>query len=544
MLSAWATSAYRHPKLKAILAYVRGGRVVQNLIDKGTLPTDSDGRLQTTWTGPKAEMPAIFRVLKNPDASFVRWRVEAPGDPASGTWEDATLVRSWVQYYGNLQTKRGLDMANGDLNAVLAEQHPSKIRNDGDKAKLISSNDRAGYTFRGRLTNSDQACGVSFQVTQRAHSALSWLIRRQGHSHGDQVIVTWAVSGKPLPDPFQNSLDLFLNADELGVATANHEVRPSTVSVGDVGQAFALRLNKAISGYQAKLDTADNIVVLALDSASKGRLAITFYRELAGSEFLKRVQRWHESFAWHQDYGANPVTRRPLRFVGAPSPKDISEAAYGHLKEKTRKLAKSVIERLLPCIVDSRAVPRDLVESVVRRTCNRAAFEKGKKGQERLWEKNLGIACALFRGFFTERAYQMSLEPDRLSRDYLYGRLLAIADRIERVALNVASEKRETNAARLMQRFSDRPFSTWRSIELALTPYRARLRVSRPSFLAKADRLLDAVICSFSKDDFQSDQRLSGEFLLGYHCQRAALRPPQESEPADLLIADSDGKEN
>ena len=65
----------------------------------------------------------------------------------------------------------------------------------------------------------------------------------------------------------------------------------------------------------------------------------------------------------------------------------------------------------------------------------------------------------------------MTLETDRRTRDYLYGRLLAIAENIESRALFVARETRDTTAARLMQRFADRPYSTWRTIELALVPY-------------------------------------------------------------------------
>jgi CRISPR-associated protein Csd1 len=74
-----------------------------------------------------------------------------------------------------------------------------------------------------------------------------------------------------------------------------------------------------------------------------------------------------------------------------------------------------------------------------------------------------------------------------------------------------------------MQRFADHPCSTWRSIELALTPYKTRLRTNRPTVLLERDKLLDAVIGKFSGEDFISDGKLSGEFLLGYHCQRAAL---------------------
>lgn len=125
----------------------------------------------------------------------------------------------------------------------------------------------------------------------------------------------------------------------------------------------------------------------------------------------------------------------------------------------------------------------------------------------------------------------MAIEPERMTRDYLYGRLLAIADSIEGYALYLTDEgkKRETTAARLMQRFADRPFSTWRSIELALGPYKSRLQAGSEksaAFLAKRRRLLDEVVTTLdSIEDRISDVPLTGEFLLGYHCQRQAFRP-------------------
>jgi CRISPR-associated protein Csd1 len=120
----------------------------------------------------------------------------------------------------------------------------------------------------------------------------------------------------------------------------------------------------------------------------------------------------------------------------------------------------------------------------------------------------------------------MALEEERASRDYLYGRLLAVADSIEGFALTKAETNRDTTAARLMQRFADRPFSTWRNIELALTPYKSRLKSSEKGagFLWKREKLLDEIQCRFQSDDFTDDHALSAEFLLGFHCQRMALR--------------------
>lgn len=139
----------------------------------------------------------------------------------------------------------------------------------------------------------------------------------------------------------------------------------------------------------------------------------------------------------------------------------------------------------------------------------------------------------------------MALEPDRTTRDYLYGKLLAIADSIESYALFIADEKqRDTTAARLMQRFADHPFTTWRTIELALRPYMSRLKSGgeKPSaFLRKRERILDEISTRLdSIAERTSDAALSGEFLLGYHCQRQALRPDGAATAKDDLTETND----
>ena len=501
------------------------------------MPEAVDGELLDRWEAGK-EKPALFRQLTpakgiyKPQNALIRWIVESKSDPVSEVWKDRSLQNAWKDYCNAEATGTGLCMVTG-MEQVLATKHPKGVRGGRDGAKLVSwkKEDESDFIYLGRFLEASQVLGVGREVTQKAHSALRWLIERQGYRNGDQVFVAWAVGGKLVPDPFRDSHRLFLAADEAALGDTTGDEEPSQPNVGDVGQAFAWRLKKAIAGYRAALGFTDGIVVMGLDSATPGRMAITFYRELTGSEFLDRIQAWHEGYAWHQDYGKDPESKRALCFIGAPSPRDIAEAAFGHSRDKKQKLHKATVERLLPCIIDGRSLPRDLMESCVRRTCNRGAFEKDRNGREREWERNLGITCALFRGFFRERGYGMTLETDRTSRDYLYGRLLAIGERIERVALNVADEKRDTNAARLMQRFADHPASTWRSIELALTPYKTRLRAKRAPFLRKIEERLDEVICAFTREDFLDDRKLSGEFLLGYHCERRALRPGDVSTP-------------
>ena len=514
-LTGWARSNHSHSKLHAIVNYVERGQVVTDLVRERVLPVDdltaSQPKLLKTWTGDKIDTPSIFKVLNNnqsPSEAFVRWRIEEASNPVSATWEDHDLMDSWIRYYENQQSHRGFCIVSG-CEGVLAEQHPAKLRSGADKAKLVSSNDKSGFTFRGRFLDADQAAGVGYEVTQKAHNALRWLINRQRHRSGDprapQIVVAWAVAGKEIPDPFKNSFELFGLEASAG--------KGESLEVGDVGQAFAHRLNRAIRGYRANLGPTDDIVVLALDSATPGRMAISFYRELKGSEFLDRVQEWHERYAWPQNFG------KDLRFVGSPAPAEIAEAAYGRRVDDKQR--KSTVERLLPCIVDARPIPFDLVASAVRHASNRPSSRPASVHWQ--WEKCLGIACSLVKGHYVDRSYQMNLESERNTRDYLYGRLLAIAEEIEGRALYVAGEKRDTTAARYMQRFAERPYSTWRSIELALCPYKTRLRTSRGPFLYNMEKRLDDVVACFAENEFKDDGPLSGEFLLGYHCERRDL---------------------
>lgn len=540
LLSDWCQSNFRNEKACAVLKYVKKTKVIEDLVNSKVLFADNNGKLLEKRAEKKQESRAkdIFDLLpgrfnkkgklENWQAdAFIRWEVESPNDPCAKVWEDQSLWDSWAKYYSNTKQEKVLCYVTGKR-LLGADQHPAKLRNDGDKAKLISSNDTSGFTFRGKLTNAKQACGVGFEVTHKAHSALRWLISRQVYRSGDQAIVAWATSGKQVPYPLADPLSIL----------GEEELVSDESDTASTAQKFAIKFNKKIAGYKADLGDTSRIVVMGMDSATPGRMAITFYRELTGSEFLERLEKWHETCAWFHDYRfiedkENKKTKRKyLRFVGAPAPRDIAEAAYGSRVDD--KLKKVTIERLLPCIIDEQQIPRDIVDSAVRRACNRA----GMKAWE--WDKTLSISCALFRKLNEKEGYSMALDENRTTRDYLYGRLLALADSLEQWALKKAREDRQTNAARLMQRFAERPYSTWRTIELSLAPYKARLggqSQKRQTLINKVHSMFD------TPEDYISDKKLSGEFLLGYHCQREALRTKgssnaNENEPETATETD------
>lgn len=522
---------YPHPKVQIVLQYVKRSRLVRDLVEHAIIPVLSNNEgsrsFLHTWEDSSVESPEIYSVLpagNSPQDAFIRWAVIIPGDPQPYLWQDTSLWESWNEYYKSTQEFKGLCYITGQL-TTLALQHPAKLRHAADKSKLISSNDSSGFTFRGRFTDPDgiQTCGVSFDVTQKAHNALRWLIAKQGKRFGDQAIVSWATTGEDIPDSLVSTPNL-IGEDDFLNSGLNLDSEATTYY--NTGEAVAQALNTLLSGYGATLDDTSQIVVLSLDSATPGRMAVSYYRELTYSEFKERIISWHSETAWLQNFG------KGKHFIGAPSPLDIAQAAYGTRLDE--KLKSATHRRLLPCIIENRPIPNDLVSSCLARASNRQGLDPWE------WEKTLGIACSLYRKQqiqFNKHEHTMSLERNRTNRSYLYGRLLAVADVLEQTALRSAGENRDTNAARLMQRFALRPYETWQNIYLSLDPYRRRLKANAPGLLHRYESEIDEIKNLFETDDYVDPAKLEGEFLLAYHCQRTALYEKKETtsiEPASL----------
>ena len=516
VLQDWCDSQFAHWKAIAVLRYVQKETVIKDLIDYKILITGEDGKLLNKIDRIKYDViPQIFNTLKNVKQTdcVVRWRVERPGDPNSAVWTDKSLFDSWLNYYNSSIANNKLLCYVTGKEQPFSTKHPKFIRFSGDSAKLISSNDDKNFTYRGKFRAGIEACVVSFDVTQKAHNALRWLISKQGYKNDTQVIVAWATSGDQIPNPASDTFSL------CGLDDVYDDKDDKSLTY--TAQQFAEKFNKYLAGYSTKLGDTEDIIVMGLDSASPGRMSVTFYRELSGSDFLNRLDKWHKTCYWVHNYRRiesenNKKTSIRVRFYGAPAPKDIAKAAYG--EKVSDSLSKATVERILPCIIDGRKIPRDIVESAVRRASNRASLDYYE------WEKTLTIACALFNKYKEKEEYSVALDTDRRSRDYLYGRLLALADGLEKWALGETGENRLTNAERLMQRFADSPYTTWRTIELSLTPYKSKL--GRRSI--KYSKIMQEIMDKFDPNDFISNRKLSGEFLLGYHCQLSSLYGVEE----------------
>ncbi len=505
-LAEWAESKYAHPKVKSIYNYLKKETLIEDLSKDGkSIVLDASGKLISGWDKKfetlYSEKPLIFStVTGGQESAFVRFTVHNPEKTMQNVWKDSDVYESFICYYKEKLGDEDFCFVTGEK-APATERHANKIRNSGDKAKLISGNDTNGFTFRGRFTKANEVASISYDASQKAHNALKWLINKQGKTIDNRVFLVWGNEHLNVPDPLEDSFSL------ASLRPTALEETKKTNTLHD----YANEVSKAISGYRNDLSTKAAINIMVLDSATTGRLAVLYYREVDGNRYLDKLQNWHTSSAWTHRYRKNDEGEY-VSFYGAPATKDIAFAAYG--PRASDKLIKGLMERMLPCVLDGRSIPRDIVKSAFYRASNPTGMEKWE------WEKTLSIACALIN---QKEGLSVSLEKENNDRDYLFGRMLAIADVFERNALG-NEITRATNATRYMNTFSKHPERTWKVIQENLQPYQVRLGAKATYFT----RQIDEIASRIGSEKFNNTP-LSGKYLLGFYSQRHELYQKKET---------------
>ncbi|MFB4212493.1 type I-C CRISPR-associated protein Cas8c/Csd1 [Shouchella sp. JSM 1781072] len=508
-LQAWAESEFATNKVKAIYTYVQKGSLIEDLVKEKVLHL-KNGKLIEKWDksleASLGEKPDIFSSGTTEQTSaFVRFNVFSPTSTID-VWRDKEMYDSFTSFYNDQLSDEDICFVTGEV-APSTERHANKIRHAADKAKLISANDTSGFTFRGRFNKSVEAMGISYDVSQKAHNALKWLIVKQGKAIDDRVFLTWANNDESLPDPGADAASFFYDDDE--------EEETEAVT----GEGVAKEVSKAIGGFRHDFDYKLDVNFLTLDSATTGRMAVLYYRNINKELYLNRLESWHKSCAWEHHFRKNDSGKR-ISFYGAPATRDIAWAAYG--PRASDKVIKGAMERLLPCIIDERSIQKDIVKSAVNRASNPVAMEKWE------WEKTLSITCALVRKMYIKEDWQVALNEETTDRSYLFGRLLAVADVLERSALG-RDEKRATNAIRYMNSFSKNPSRTWKTLQDSLQPYQAKLGTK----VTRYSKLIDEIGDAIDLQDF-TNKPLDEKYLLGFYSQRRELYKKKTEEETEV----------
>lgn len=480
-LSDWAGSEFSHPKLKAILAYVRGGTILSDLAGLNVIKLDAKGA------------PADEKLM-------VCWTVNGLGEELSGhCWEDKALWEAFIKYYEEKCAGKApaLCMISGEMETP-AGQHPKGIVPINGNAKLISANDSLGFTYRGRFCEPSQAATVGYTASQKAHSALRWLIANQGVTFGGQTFLCWNPNGKEVPEPTGSIRRK--NSD------APRAVKPTQ---------YQEQLHKSLYGWKAVLPDEENVVIASFNAATTGRLAVTYYNELKASDYLERLKYWEETSAWENgQFG-----------IQSPSLFQIISWAFGMPRNGKTEIKDEILsqqmQRLVACKLEKGKLPLDIERALLERASNLVVYEAGNRQQL------LFTACAAIRKYHIDQfkeEWNMGLDKACKDRSYLFGRLLAVAEAVENSTYDKENQ-RETNAMRMQKAYSIKPMTTWRLLEEKLIPYYKRLN---PGLCKYYKDIINEILEKIEWSDHKLNKKLDDIYLLGYYHQRSYRK---EKEP-------------
>lgn len=485
-LHRWEGSPYSHPKLSAIAGYVEKGSILEDMSRLGLISLDEKG------------MPTKEKLL-------VRWRVEAGTEGnVAACWQDRTLFQAFIDYYAAGQKSDPVYCMVSGKNALPANQHPKKIINICANAKLISANDTSGFTYRGRFQTDAQAMTMSYEASQKIHSALHWLSANQGVAIGGRTFLCWNPQGIEIPKP---------QATFLRGNTANQ------VKYSDYRKA----LSDTLRGWKETIPADAGAVIAAFDAATSGRLALTYYSELPASDFLERLHNWDAICCWNRDpFG-----------IQAPSLYQIANCAFGTVRtsgnqtklESDDRILRQQVQRLLSCRVDKGKMPADIARAAAAKASNLQIMDT------QLRETVLSTACAVLRKYYYDwdrEEWNMSLEPEKKDISYQYGRLLAVFEKIEQDTYD-KDEQREPNAIRMQSVFAKRPRYAsrilWEQLKKAYYPH------LKPWDRVKYDRLIGEIIEQISNlPQAEHEEALKDTYLFGYYLQKKALYTSDKTE--------------
>ena len=278
-LSAWEASSNTHPSVTALKKYVEKRHVLHDLIAAHIMESDENGALN-----PKAKIEQISQL-----DCFVRFRIVSPEVQEERTWKDATLQECFISYYASCLQNRELCYALGEI-LPITTKHPSRIRNAGDKGKLISANDESGFSYLGRFEKKEEALSISYEFSQKMHNALKWLIARQGIYCDSMVLVAWENHLEKLPRLIADANSMW--EDEIPDIDED-EVETASLPEDTIIAAYRKKLQTSLFGNKLEIQPDSRTMIMVLDAATTGRDSISMYEEMVTSDFFENLEKWH-----------------------------------------------------------------------------------------------------------------------------------------------------------------------------------------------------------------------------------------------------------
>ena len=466
------------------------------------------------------------------ETDFILFFVDGLGEESNANLtENRDVWNAWIRYAKahshDEDIPWGMCYATGE-NCELMQKGPRSIVKQGNGAKLFSvqrGTDKypstGRFTYWGTYFEFPEDCmSIGREAVEKSTAMLRWLIDRQGWrpaSSVEQVSIVWD-SVNPLTGNNNLSIDTktLYNSDP---AFDDEDVLTDSY---DTGKTHAQLIRKCRDGRLIKgiSDISQKVIVMTLDVPSTARASIIYYNEFSADEFVANALAWHDDAGWMYWNGKKLVMR-------APSVSECLKLALGFdYKSIAAKAALSpnITLEIMRCINNHNTIlPYHIIKTIAETLTHTERWSKDEKLKEPQKYEGLylTLACGLFRKYFNQKGINImaSLDENNNDRSYLYGRVLAYFERIERRGLRELGNDHETSASKMRAVYFNRPGSIAEQLMRKTKPYQNVLK-DKGRFDTDA---INELLSRIGTNDI--DAPIDGAMgLMGYAAQMTAFR--------------------
>ena len=427
------------------------------------------------------------------------------------------LHNQYIDYVESLDLPKGICNISGE-----EQQLTSKHRGLLGNAKLISvSNNKENY--QGRFSNGEDIISVGYKTSEKIHLMLKFLLENRNTNirlREQQYLVNWFSDDlannseidyvTPSTFSISGALSVFDNANNAKLTTEANEL---------IGNSF-------IKGKQ-RFSDASKYYVAILDKASNGRISLKYFRELSISQLYRNLQKWQNNYTWEY------FEQKSKKVVCTiPSMGQMILSSYGiennhKLELNNDKFFKDQFQKIVMALIDGQKIPSNLEKAMEQNIKQRLKYEEK-------WNTVMYTALAIFHNRNEEDLKNM-LDENNTNRSYLFGRLLAVLERIEDATYATGKDgnKRVTNAQKFWTSYSNNPATYMQTLLTKTQYYEQTLLNSNYGLAQKLRKEKDKIITAIHDNYLNSkelNQPLDYHFIFGYYAENNYIFTKNESE--------------
>lgn len=402
-------------------------------------------------------------------------------------------------------------------------------------ARLVSQITANDENWRGRFTMADQNIKLGMETSQKIHLMAKYLLSGEETRRwlGEQAnMVSWFSDDLSNAVAFDPSKSAEMPAGIFEKLMAEQKGKSDAPAIADV---MTENIVKSFTNGKRLFSDDATYYIAIFDKISNGRVATKYFRTLSASRLKENLVAWQEKYHWR---GYSKENRDK---VFTPSPRRLVLAAYGverdgFLEISKKDFLKNQYQNILTALVEGRSIPENFEKALTVNIRHRQNYDH-------TWMEVKFCALAVLKdkGGFKDAM----LNRENTDRSYLFGRLLALFERMEAGTFG-EKEERSTNAEKMWTSYTNHPATMMMRLRNLLKPYERKMATSEQNrgLYFKLSRDISEVTNmlhdNYDMDSAEVNRPLDYGFIFGYEAQMRDIFTKRNKEKEEAKEEDHD----